>query len=317
VTGNLGRRLRRRLGGAFLALAGASTLIWVLVPLAPGNPSYRILRAQGVLDPSPSEVGEIANRYGLDRPLPAQYLIWAKGVARGDFGVSYMTGRPVAEEMRRRLPATLRLTVATMGIALFTSVLAALAGTRYRGRWPDAACRVVAFLTATVPSFVVGFLLLEVLIVEQGWGQVAGTGDWAGVWLPACALSFGLFATWSRLLRSELTLALESRFAFVLRARGLAEHRILTHHALPVAAPPFLQTVGLGFGAVLSGAPVIEAVFTWPGLGSFAVQAVNARDLPVVQGYAIYATFAYVMSSTLVDIAAAAIDPSAEGERSI
>ncbi|MEM0935756.1 MAG: ABC transporter permease [Pseudomonadota bacterium] len=308
-------QILRRAAGALAAAFGASILIWMLIPLAPGDPAFRILQAQGVLDPTAEEVAEVTELYGLDRPLPEQYSIWASGVLRGDLGISYQSGRPVIQEMQQRLPATVRLTVATLAIALLISVAAALIAARWRNQWPDSLLRVFAFLTAALPAFLIGFIILEFVVVRGEWGAVIGDGTWAGVWLPALALSLGVFATWSRLLRSDLIVAQGKRFALTLRARGLTEGRILTRHALPVAAPSFLHAVGLGIGAILSGAPVIEAVFTWPGLGSYAVQAVSARDMPVIQGYAIYATLVYVASSLAADIAAAAIDPDADPDR--
>jgi len=236
------------------------------------------------------------------------------GAVRGDLGTSWATGRPVAAEIGARLPATLRLTAAAvavaLGLALVLGVLAAIGG-----RWVDAAVRAVSAGALVLPGFVLALLLLHVVVLRLGHFRVVADGTWSTAPLPALTLALGTAATWSRLLRAGLLTAHGAGHVEVARARGAGRLRILVAHDLPNAAVPFLTAVGTGVAALLGGAPIIETVFTWPGVGRYAVQGITARDLPVVQAYTLLAISAYVAVSLLVDLAVTLIDPRTADRR--
>lgn len=209
----------------------------------------------------------------------------------------------------QRLPATARLAGAALLICLALAIPSGLIAAAFAGRWPDALLRAVAVVGSGLPGFVVGLLLIEFVVVGAGHGQALTDGSLAQVWLPAVSLALGFFAILARFLRAALLDALDQPFAVVARARGVSRPRLLLRHALPNAAVPFLQVTGYFVGHLLGGSIVVELVFNWPGLGSYVVGAVEARDLPAVQGAALVFTLFFVLSALLADLVARAIDP--------
>ncbi|MEV4152617.1 ABC transporter permease [Nocardia salmonicida] len=299
---------RRRLVEAVLTLLGASVLIWALMPLAPGNPARMILVAQGVPEPTPEQIGALDRSLHLDRPVIAQYVHWLWGVVRGDFGLSFVSGRPVAGEFAVRLPATLTLASVSLVLPLVLSVVLGVVAALYPRRWQDHGTRWAALLFASVPGFVVALLLIQFVVVGMGFGKAALDGTWRQAWLPAICVAVGLADTWSRLLRANLLTFLDSPTAEVLRARGATRLRILWRHGLPNSAVPSLHALAVGMAVLIGGATVIETVFTWPGLGAYVVESVKTRDLPVIQAFTVFATLSYVCTSVVADLLSAVID---------
>ncbi|WP_425051765.1 ABC transporter permease [Psychromarinibacter sp. S121] len=300
----------QRIAQAVLTALAASLLVWAMLPLAPGDPAYRILKARAPQhEPLPAEIEQMREDIGLDRPLPVQYASWLGKVVQGDLSVSWRSGRPVAEEISKRLPATLTL----LGLALVISVGCALAlaliSARFRDRWPDRAIRAFSQIGAALPTFLFALLALQYIVVNAGVGKVLSGGALAYAVLPALIIGVDRAAGWTQLMRASLIEVMDSGFAHVARARGAGETRILLRHGLPNALLPFLTAIGVSVGALLGGAPIIEAVFTWPGLGSYALEALSARDFPVVQAFVLVSALMYVAAALLVDLAAMAIDP--------
>lgn len=299
----------RRLTQALVSLWVASVLVWSMLLFTPGDPALRVLAAKHITDPTPEQVAEQQERMGLDQSPVERYFDWLSGALRGDLGESWSSGRPVADELASRLPATVILTVAALGLAVTSALaLGCLAGYAPR-RWPDAVVRAVVLVAAAVPSFVVATLLLDVVVVRWGWFQVVTDGSWSTVLLPAVTLAPAPAAAWARLLRAGILEARRAPYLQVAEARGASPMRLIGYHALPNALVPFLTIVGTGTASLLGGAPVVETIFTWPGVGRYAVEAITARDLPVVQGFTLLAVAAYVAVSMVVDVVAAAIDP--------
>ncbi|OLT11892.1 glutathione ABC transporter permease [Pseudonocardia sp. CNS-139] len=303
------RAVLRRLGEAAATLAGAGLLIFGMLALTPGDPARRVLEARGVSEPSPPAVAAVRAELGLDDPLPVRFARWAAGAVSGDLGVSWRTGRPVVEDFATRLPATIRLTLVALVLAVALAMLLAALAAAAPNRWPDVTARVAALGMLAVPSFVLGVLVLDVLVVRWGMGRVIADGTWATVFLPALTLALGSAATWSRVLRTSLLEARSAPHLTVAASRGAGPWRRLWVHELPNAAPPFLTMVGLGTAMLLGGAPVVESVFTWPGIGRFTVEAINARDMPVVVGFTLVAVVTYVAASLVIDLVTAVIDP--------
>lgn len=303
------RAVGSRLLQALLTAVGASLLVWALLPLTPGDPALRVLLARGVDDPTPHQIAVTRAELGLDRPLTVQYADFLHGAIRGDLGDSYQTGQPILSEIARVLPATALLAGVSLGLALLAAVPAGLIAAAWAGRWPDGVLRVLALIGSATPGFLLGLLILYVAALGLDWAKVIADGTIANVWAPAIALATPIASVWSRLLRASLLEALGSRYVLVARARGASRVRVLIRHALPNAALPFLSAVGLGVGALLGGAVIVEAVFSWPGLGSYVLKAIGARDLVAVQAFAAVSALIYVVTSLLVDVAGSLLDP--------
>lgn len=292
-----------------LTLFVASVFIWSLVLLAPGDPADRVLNARGILEPHPSQVTQVREELGLAGQPHERYLEWVGSAVRGNFGASWVTGRPVAEEFFQRLPASARLTVAAIVIPLVFALALALLSALFRDRWPDAVSRGVSVLLNVVPSFIIGVALLDIVVVRLGQGQVMADGTWGTVLLPALALSAGPAAVWSRILRASLLEANGSAFVRLSRARGATRLRQVVSHGIRNALTPFLTVIGVGVAGLLGGAPIIESVFSWPGVGLYTVEAIVARDLPVIQTFVLFAAILFIGVSILVDLLVRRIDP--------
>jgi ABC-type dipeptide/oligopeptide/nickel transport system permease component len=300
------RRPSLRIAQAALTLVAAATLVWSLQLLAPGDPARRVLVANGVSNPTPAQVAALHTELGLDEPAPVRLAGWLGSAARGDLGTSWRTGAPVSAELADRLPATLRLAVVALGLALLLAIPLALAA---QNRHADLGARGLMFLGAAAPSFVVGTLLLEVVVLRLGIGRVLADGSWGGAVLPAIPLALAAAAVWARVLRAAMLDVGTRRHVHVARARGAGRLRVLLVHVLPGASPPLLAAIGMTVGSLLAGAAVVETVFTWPGIGPYLIDAIIARDVPVVQGTVLLGVLAYVVASMVADLAAAAIEP--------
>ncbi len=292
-----------------LAVFGASVLIWALLPLAGGDTATRVLQARGVENPSATEIAATRGELKLDEPRLVQYFAWFGRALRGDLSVSYQSGKPVLEEIANRFPATALLASVALVFSIVISLAAAIVSAYFYEKLPDKIIRLLTQAGAAMPSFLLGLLVLQFVVVWFGWGKVISGSSVADVWLPAFCLAIGRAADWTQILRANLLEALEARYTLVAKARGATDWRILWRYALPNALIPFLTVVGVGIGSLLGGAAIIETVFSWNGIGSYAISAIGARDLPVLQGFVVVSTLIYVASSFLVDTAAALLDP--------
>jgi ABC-type dipeptide/oligopeptide/nickel transport system permease component len=305
----LARRWLSRLGQGIATLAGAAVLVWSLQLLAPGDPAREVLIAKGFDRPTPEQLAATRTALGLDEPAVVRFGRWLAGLPQGDLGTSWATGRPVAAELAERLPATVRLAVVALGLALVIAVPLALLAVAGRGRVLDLLARGVMFAGAAVPSFVVATLLLEIVVLQWGVGSVLADGTWGAAVLPAIPLAIGAAAVWARVLRTVMLERAEATYVEVARARGASALRRLLVHVLPGAVPALLTAAGMTVGMLLAGAAVVETVFTWPGIGRHLVAAIQARDVPVVQGIVLFGVLAYVVVSTVADAVADLIEP--------
>lgn len=303
------RLIAGRIGQAFLAVFGVSILVWALLPLASGDIAGRVLKARGVENPTTLEIEVVRGEFGLNRPLVVQYVAWISKAVRGDFSESYQSKRPVLTEITQRLPATILLASIALLMSLFFPISGAMISAAYFEKFPDRVIQLMTQTSSAVPSFLLGLLILQFIIAGYGIGNVVTNVSISGAIFPAFCLAWARFGTWTQVLRSNLIEANNSRYALVAKTRGASESRILWRYALPNALLPFLTIVGVGIGSLLGGAAIIETVFSWNGIGSYAVQAVAARDLPVVQGFVIFVTLIYIVSNLAVDMIALRLNP--------
>jgi peptide/nickel transport system permease protein len=265
--------------------------------------------------------------YGLNKPILVQYVIWLGKLVQGDWGNSVMTGRPVLKDVLVRLPVTLELIVLSMGVALIIALPAAIIGAVKQNTWPDYAATTIAMIGVSIPEFFVGVLLLLVfsfglggLLPSSGWVYLPGTcpsivcgvslwGNAVHVFMPAIALGIGRAAILTRLLRASMLEVIRTEYVTTARAKGVDERRIVLKHALKNALIPTITVMGLQVGFLIGGAIVVETLFAMPGLGTFGIDAIIARDYQQVQGFALVTALAFVVINLLVDMTYTFLDP--------
>lgn len=294
-------RVLGRLGQAGLTLIAAAVIVWALQVLTPADPARQLLIARGLADPAAAEVAALRAELGLDQPAFERFGRWLAAILRGDLGTSWNTGRPVAAEIGSRLPATVRLCLTALGLAAVLGVPAALLAARWRGQPVDYGVRFVIFAAASVPSYVIGTVLLDGVVVGWGLGTVLADGSWRASLLPAVPLAIAIAATWARVFRASLVEASSSTVIDVALARGSRFGRALFVHAVPPATPALLTAVAMSVGGLLAGAAVVETVFTWPGIGRYLIESIIARDVPAVQILILFGVVAFLASSLVVD----------------
>lgn len=308
--------LARRIITIFLpTLFGISILVFGAMRLIPGN-FVDILIGIGP-DVSPEQRASIAAAYGLDKPLPVQYVLWLSNVLRGDMGTSLRSGQPVASELLAKLPATLELaalaTLVSLIIAIPLGVLAAL----NRGGIIDGVARFIGLLGLSVPNFLLGTLLI--LFISTRWQVLPTTGFVPithGLWpnlksliLPSISLGALLAASVLRMTRSAVLEELGREYLTVARAKGLSSRAIVLGHLLKNALIPVITIVGIQIGYLLGGTVIVEQIFAIPGIGRLALDAVNQRDYPLVQGATLVIAGFFVFMNLLTDVLYGLIDP--------
>ena len=287
--------------------------VFLLLRLAPGDPAA-VLAGDSA---TPAQLEQVRQALGLDRSVLTQFGLWISQLAKGDLGVSLISGLPVARIIGQRLEPTLWLTVLTM---LFSSAAAIPLGVIAAWKHNKPADRVITFATVlgfSVPFFVIGYVLMLVLAIGLGWLPVQGyRSPAAGLGgflrhqiLPVLTLSVPLIALIARITRASMLEVLGSDYVRTARAKGLRESVVLCRHALRTASLPILTVIGNGFALLIGGAIVTESIFNLPGIGRLTVDAVLARDYPVIQGIILLTSGFYVLLNLLVDLAYVLLDP--------
>ncbi|WP_332726628.1 nickel ABC transporter permease subunit NikB [Pseudomonas sp. ESBL9] len=289
-------------------LLGVSLIVFLLLHMGNGDPALDYLRLSQI-PPTDSALAEARQALGLDRPLPEQYLSWVWNALHLDFGVSYITGRPVLDDVLYYLPATLQLGALALLVTLALSIPLGLAAARWQGKWPDHVVRFVTFIGVSMPNFWLAFLLIALLSLWLGWLPPMGRGGPAHLVMPVLAIALMSMSINARLLRASLLDVRQHRHVFYARARGLNERRVWRDHILRNAWMPLVTATGMHIGELLGGALVIETIFAWPGVGRFAVSALLNRDFPVMQCFTLLLTTLLVLCNLVVDICYAWLDP--------
>ena len=302
--------LVRRLATRPLLLLGISAVSFGLLSLAPGDPAEIVLRQRnpGQL-PSAVEVTAMRAELGLDSPLPTQYVRWVSRALTGDMGQSFGSEKPVTDQLARRTVPTVLLTAAALVLALMVAVPAGILSARRRGSALDAVARLVALVGAAAPSYALAYGLIILFAVKLSWLPALGYGSPAQIVLPAIALSLAPMAQLMRLIRASMLEILGQDYIRTARAKGLSERTVAVRHALRNALLPAIGAMGVNLGYLLSGAVIVETIFSWPGLGQLMVEAALTRDYPVVQGFVTYVAVAVLLVNLIADVALRVADP--------
>jgi peptide/nickel transport system permease protein len=305
--------IARRLLAAVPVLLTVVVVVFLMLRLTPGDPAAAI----GGDSASVEQIAEIRGKLGLDRPILEQFVLWAGRTARGDLGESFFFKKTVAELIVQRIEPTLSLAVATIVLAVLVAVPLGVLAAHHAGGVLDRCLMGFAVLGFSVPVFVVGYLLIYVFAIKlnvlpvQGYRRIGeSVGDWA--WhliLPSLTLAVIYIALIARMTRASVVEVLREDYIRTARAKGLTNRAILIRHALRNAAVPIVTVIGVGIALLIGGVVVTESVYNIPGLGRLTVDAVLARDYPVIQAIILLFSFVYVLVNLAIDIAYSVVDP--------
>ncbi|MCM3848026.1 ABC transporter permease [Pseudonocardia sp. DR1-2] len=300
--------LLRRLGLAAVVLWAAWTVSFIVLYLLPGDPVATMASGDG--EPvSPAELDALRARYGLDQPLPVQYVTKLWAALHGDLGTSFASGQDVRTAVAQALPPTLQIAAAGLLVAVVGGTAVALAATWARTPWLRQVLASLPSLAVSLPVFWVGLMLVQLFSFSLGWLPSVGDRGPESLILPAVTLGLPTGALVAQVLAKSLTQALDSPYVTTARAKGVGAAAVHLRHALGNAAIPALTVLGYVVGNLLAGSVVVETVFTRPGLGRLTVASVGAQDIPVVQGIVLFAALAFVVVNLLVDLAYPLLDP--------
>jgi peptide/nickel transport system permease protein len=315
----MGTTIVRRLVGAVPLVLIVSVVYFALLHALPGGPLAAYLSSPNV---RPEDLARLERALGLDRPLPEQYARWFWGVVRGDWGYSFVDGRPVLTRLLERVPATLQLVMSGLTIAALVAVPLGVWSAERKDSVADRTIRVVSAAGLALPVFWAALLAQLCFAIWLGWlpssGRasfgVSGVGDRvAHLVLPAGVLAISQVAAWSRYLRASVIGTLGEWWVTAARARGATVGRVRVWHTVRPAIVPFLTVALLDAALLVSGAVVTESVFAWPGLGALFTDALARRDFPVLMGFLLFGALAVVLANVIADVAQEWLDPRARG----
>lgn len=278
-----------------------------LAELSPSDPAEVAIRVNAMV-PTPELIAATRHEFGLDQPFLVRWGSWVLGVLHGDFGKSWVSGLPIADEMWLALPPTLYLAVTTLAIIVLVSLGSGFLCARYEGKWIDTTIRGVIFVLSSMPAFWAGLLLMWLFAVQLDLLPTSGMRSADSIILPAATLSLAYIGAYMRLIRAEMVRAAHADWVLFARGRGLSELRI-TAHLLLNSLSSSAAALGMSIPKLAAGAFVVESIFAWPGLGRLCLSAIFNRDLPVVEAYILFMSVLFVLFNLASDLVAAWLDP--------
>ncbi len=302
----MGKYILRRLLMMIPVMFGVTVLIFTMLYLTPGNPAVTIL-GENATD---SEIEELRVKMGLDQPYIVQLGTYIKKVVlEGNLGVSYLTGRPVTKEIVARYPTTMLLAILSSTVAVVIAIPLGILSATHQNQLIDTVARLVSLIGVSMPSFWQALVFILVFSVNLNW--LPATGFYGPLYwiLPAFTIGIHSSSAILRTTRSSMLETIRQDYIRTARAKGAAEHTVIWRHALMNALIPVITIVGLHFGGALGGSIVIESIFSIPGLGKLMIDAIKARNYPVVQGGVLLMSITFSLINLLVDILYAFIDP--------
>jgi len=295
-------------------LLAVTFLTFLMVALLPGDPVDTILGT----GPRPPGIEEqIREDLNLDDPFLVRYVSWLGGAVTGDLGDSYITDQPVADTISQRVPVTAQLAFMAIVIAVVVAIPIGVLGAYKQSKWQDTASSAGVQVALSIPNFIVGIFLIWLFAVKlnllpaSNWNRLSNgvVDNFKTSILPALALALGTMAVFSRLIRSDMIATLKEDYILSARAKGLSDRYILFRHALRPSSLSLMTIVGISFGALLGGTVVIETLFAIPGLGFSLINAINGRDILLIQGITVFIAVMFIIINTVVDLLYAVLDP--------
>ncbi|NMB01926.1 MAG: ABC transporter permease [Firmicutes bacterium] len=299
------RYLLKRLLIAIPTILGITIVAFILMYVLPGDPMAILMG--DVLDMKTVEM--LREQMGLDDPIYVQYFRFVTNALKGDFGFSYQTKRAVSDIISSSLSATIQVTIASYVISIIVGIPTGVLAAIKHNSWGDTGTMFISMLGICLPPFVVALLLLYIFGFKLPWLPLGGYGTFAHMILPAITLGIRPAAMLARITRSGMLEVLRQDYVRTARAKGLKERVVLSRHALKNCLIPVITVMGGQIGGLLSGSVVVESIFSWPGIGKVSVEAISARDFPVVQATVLMSALIVVGINLLVDISYAFVDP--------
>ncbi|HMI49918.1 MAG TPA: ABC transporter permease [Candidatus Saccharimonadales bacterium] len=301
----MARHLLQRVLLTVPALWLVLTLVFLMIHIVPGDPVEQML-GEGA---APGQIVQLRHTLGLDQPLLTQYGHYFGQLAHGDLGQSFKFQAPVRRIIFERYPATLELAFLALAVCAAIAIPAGVLAAHRRGQWPDRAVGLFTLFGLAIPNFALGPVLILLFSIELGLLPVSGRGGLAYYALPAATLGAALAAILTRMVRGSMLEEISSDYVRTARAKGLSTSAVLFRHAFRNALIPIITILGLQFGTLLAGTIVTENIFSWPGIGRLTIQAISARDYPLLQGCILTITISYIFVNLLTDFLYAFIDP--------
>ena len=300
--------LRRTLWSIVVLLV-ISLMSYTLIFIAPGDPATILIGKQTGRFPTPEQVAQFRAEHGLDKPLLVQYYNWLKQAVQGDLGQSFRTGTSVVSEVHVRFGNTLLLVTVTMLVAIILGIPSGLLAAWFKDTFLDRFIHALSMLAFAIPDFLLAFLLILLFSIVLRWLPSHGIGSGRHLILPVICLGLANIARLNRLTRSGLVGVEGEKYVLSARAKGLTRRTAWIKHGFPNVAVPIVTLIFTLFSGAIAGTIIIENVFAWPGIGFYFVEAVNYRDLPVIQAMVALYAAVFIVGNILADIAYVIIDP--------
>lgn len=289
------------------------SITFVITRVIPGNPAVSILGPQATAE----DIAKMEERMGLNDPLPVQYINYIAGVFTGDLGTSYRYNQPVAGLILEKLPNTLVLALSSLVVALIIGVPVGILSAVKQYSIFDYTAMITALIGVSMPNFWLGLMLVLAFSVNLGWFPVLGMGSLANglgdvishIFLPAVCLSFGSMANFARISRSSMLEVIDQDYMKAVRAKGIREWIVIIKHGFKNAMPPIVTVLGMRISSLMTGAIMVETIFSWPGIGRLIVEAINNNDYEMIQGSVLFMAVLYVLVNLAVDIVYLYINP--------
>lgn len=298
-------------------LVGITVISFLLGIIAPGDPALVVLTMDGITEPTAAELASMRHRMGLDQPYWIQYGKWLVSAVTGNLGCSYVTGKPVLDELMRRIPVTAKLAVWAMGWIVALGIPLGIWSAKNTNRLPEIVLRIFSLIMISVPGFWLAIILMLVFTEELRLLPSSGYGTVSQMLMPSFVLASGTMSAVMRLQKTTILETMEKNFVLTERAKGLPSNYIMWRHVLPNSVMPVITMLGNFFGSVLGGSVIIEDLFSIPGLGSYVLSAIWSRDYPVIQGYVIVSGTIFIVFNYLVDLSYYALNPSVRQEEKV
>ncbi len=304
-----GKQLASRLLQMLIVLIGISFLTFLLTYLSPGDPVRNMYTSAGIM-PTEELIQQTRDEMGFNDPFLMQYSRWITNCLKGDFGKSYSLNKPVVKLLSARLWPTLKLTLMSMVLMLIVAVPLGVLSAVYRNKPIDYIVRAITFFGVSIPNFWVGLLLILYFCVRLRLLPVVSSGGtFKDLLLPAVTLAIAMSAKYTRQVRTAVLEELSSDYVVGARARGVKDSKILWGNVFPNSLLPLITMLGLSIGSLLGGTSVVEVIFSYPGLGNLAVNAITSADYFLVQGYVLWVSVIYMVINLLVDLSYNYVDP--------